>query len=84
MYQMPDRRDRLDSEVSDAKTRVVIDREGTEWQVREVQTPQPWAQATRCLIFSSSAVVRRLWNFPDGWARLASRELLGLIEVPPE
>ena len=83
MYSMPDYHHRLDAEVSEAKIRVVVDELGTEWQVREVPTPQPWAHAARCLIFSSSAVVRRLWSFPEGWTRMASRELLGLIDMPP-
>lgn len=84
MYQMPDSRDRLNLEASDAKTRVVVDGRGNEWQVREVDTPQPWAHAKHCLIFSSSAVVRRLWSYPDKWAGLPSRELLALIEEPRE
>jgi hypothetical protein len=80
MYQMPDSRDRLRTDASDARTRVVVDGRGNEWLVREVDTPQPWAHAKRCLIFSSPAVVRRLWSYPDGWARLSSRELLALIQ----
>ena len=85
MYQMPDSRDRQPSQESDVKTRVVIDGHGNEWTVHEVETPQPWAHARRCLIFSSSAIVRRLWSYPDGWAGLASRDLLGLIQMdePP-
>jgi hypothetical protein len=79
MYQMPDSRDRLKSEESDVTTRVVVDGHGNEWTVREVDTPQPWAHARHCLIFSSSSVVRRMWSYPDGWARLSSPELLGLI-----
>lgn len=81
MYQMPDSRDRLRPEESDVKTRVAIDGLGNEWTVREVDTPQPWAHARRCLIFSSSAIVRRVWSYPDGWARLSARELLGLIQT---
>jgi hypothetical protein len=83
MYQMPDSRDRIRTEASDATQRVLVDGQGNEWLVREVDTPQQWAHAKRCLIFSSSAVVRRLWSYPDGWARLSSRELLGLIEGQP-
>ena len=80
MYQMPDSRDRLRPDESDVKTRVVVDGHGSEWTVHEVETPQPWAHARHCLIFSSSAVVRRVWSYPDGWARLSARELLGLIQ----
>ena len=81
MYQMPDSSGRQWPEESDVKTRVVFDAHGNEWTVREVDTPQQWARARRCLIFSSSAVVRRVWSYPDGWARLATRELLGLIQT---
>jgi hypothetical protein len=83
MYHMPDSRDRARSDESDAAQRVVVDGQGNEWLVREVDTPQPWAHAKRCLIFSSSAVVRRLWSYPEGWARLSSRDLLGLIQAEP-
>lgn len=83
MYQMPDSRDRLQAEPIDASSRVVVDGEGNEWLVREVDTPQPWAHAKRCLIFSSSAVVRRLWIYPEEWGRLASRDLLALVQEPP-
>ena len=83
MYQMPDRRDRPQAEASDTGSRVVVDGDGSEWLVREVDTPQPWAHAKRCLIFSSSAVVRRLWIYPEDWARLASRDLLALVQEQP-
>jgi hypothetical protein len=83
MYQMPDGRDRRSTEGIDTTNRVVVDGTGNEWLVREVDTPQPWAHAKRCLIFSSAAVVRRLWSYPDGWARMSSRELLALIEDGP-
>jgi hypothetical protein len=80
MYQMPDSRDRRTTETSESITRVVVDGSGNEWLVREVDTPQQWAHANHCLIFSSAAVVRRLWSYPKDWARLPSRELLALIE----
>jgi hypothetical protein len=83
MYQTPDSRDRLTPDTSELRTRALVDARGNEWLVREVDTPQPWARAKRCLIFSSSAVVRRLWDFPAGWARLSSGELLGLLEDEP-
>jgi hypothetical protein len=70
--------DRLDRNERDVSSRVVVDAEGSEWLVREVETPQPWARGKRCLIFSSSAVVRRVWRYPDGWAGLSSRALLEL------
>ena len=77
---MPDSRDRPKSEETDVTTRIVIDGHGNEWTVHEVATPQPWAHARRCLIFSSASIVRRLWSYPDGWARMPARDLLGLIE----
>ena len=83
MYQTPDSRDRLTPETSDARTRALVDARGNEWLVREVDTPQPWARAKRCLIFSSAAVVRRLWDFPQGWARLSSGDLLALLDEEP-
>ena len=79
MYAMPDDRDRPHSEERVVESRVVMDGQGNEWSVHEVDTPQSWAHAKRCLIFSSPAVVRRIWRYPREWARLSSRELLDLV-----
>ena len=70
--------DRLDRSERDVSSRVVVDAEGSEWYVHEVETPQPWARGARCLIFSSPSVVRRVWRYPAGWAGLSSRALLEL------
>jgi len=70
--------DRLEQSERDVSSRVVVDAEGSEWLVREVETPQAWARGKRCLIFSSSSVVRRVWRYPAGWAGLSSRALLEL------
>jgi hypothetical protein len=80
MERMPEDRDRIRRDERDVRTRVVMDGEGTEWVVHEVETPQPWARGARCLIFSSASIVRRVWSYPAGWARLSSRELLQLVE----
>jgi hypothetical protein len=79
MYHMPENRDRRQTDARDEQTRVVVDGHGNEWSVHEVDTPQPWAHGTRCLIFSSSSIVRRIWSYPAGWSRLSSRELLDLV-----
>lgn len=84
MYHMPENRDRPKSEEREVETRVVVDGHGNEWSVREVDTPQPWAHAKRCLIFSSATIVRRVWSYPAGWSRLSSRDLLELVgDVTP-
>lgn len=84
MYHMPEHRDRQQTEKRDVETRVVVDPNGNEWSVREVDTPQPWAHAKRCLIFSCSTIVRRVWSYPSGWSRLSSRELLDIVgDVTP-
>jgi hypothetical protein len=83
MYQTPDSRDRLTPDANELRTRALVDARGNEWLVREVDTPQPWARAKRYMIFSSSAVVRRLWEFPKDWARLSSGELLALLDEEP-
>jgi hypothetical protein len=77
---MPEDRDRIPRDERDVRTRVVMDGEGTEWVVNEVETPQPWARGARCLIFGSASIVRRVWSYPADWARLSSRELLKLVE----
>jgi hypothetical protein len=78
MSTMPEFHDRLDRNEHDVSSRVVVDAEGSEWIVREVETPQAWAHGERCLIFSSSSVVRRVWRYPAEWAGLSSRALLEL------
>jgi hypothetical protein len=83
MVTMPDFQDRLDRNERDVSSRVVMDAEGSEWLVREVDTPQAWAHGARCLIFSSSSVVRRVWRYPSEWARLSSRALLDLAQSGP-
>ena len=79
MHSMQDNRDRAERESHQALSRIVMDTEGNEWVIHEVDTPQPWARGRRCLIFSSPAVVRRVWQYPDGWAGLSSRALLDLL-----
>jgi hypothetical protein len=54
------------------------DRDGMEWTVREIATPQPWARAPRCLVISSRECVRRIWSYPAQWRSLESDALLRL------
>ena len=57
---------------------VVIDRNGVEWSVREVPTPQSWARARRCLVLNSRECVRRVWQYPKQWRTLDADTLLRL------
>jgi len=57
---------------------VVIDRDGVEWTVREMATPQAWARAPRCLVLNSRECVRRVWSYPDDWRSLGADALLRL------
>ena len=57
---------------------VVVDRTGVEWSVREVDTPQVWARAARCLVLSSRECVRRIWRYPSEWQKLDADVLLRL------
>ena len=79
MQSMQENRDHVEREPREALSRIVMDAQGNEWVVHEVDTPQAWAHGNRCLIFSSPAVVRRVWQYPDDWALLTSRELLELL-----
>jgi hypothetical protein len=84
MYHMPDHRESARAESREVDSRVIVDGKGNEWVVREVDTPQSWAHGQSCLIFSSSSIVRRIWDYPRGWAQLSSRELLDLVgDVSP-
>jgi len=75
---MAELHDRLDRNERDVSSRVVVDAEGSEWIVREVETPQAWAHGERCLIFSSSSVVRCVWRYPVEWVGFFLRVLLEL------
>lgn len=79
MHSMQDNRDQVERGSREALSRIVMDPQGNEWVVHEVDTPQDWAHANRCLIFSSPAVVRRVWSYPDAWVQLSSRDLLDLL-----
>ena len=79
MHSMRDNRDHAERGSRESATRMVMDALGNEWLVREVATPQSWAHGERCLIFSSPAIVRRVWSYPDHWAQLAPSELLALL-----
>lgn len=78
MYSMHQNSDYVERGAREAATRMVMDAQGNEWIVREVHTPQSWAHGDRCLIFSSPAIVRRIWRYPEGWARLSPSDLLAL------
>ena len=59
----------------------VIDRYGVEWIVSEIDTPQDWARAPRCLLMNSRECVRRLWAYPAHWRLLDAETLLRLGAV---
>lgn len=51
---------------------------GVKWTVREVDTPQSWARAERCLVLNSRECVRRIWRYPSDWRSLDADVLLRL------
>ena len=57
---------------------VIADRNGVEWSVQEVETPQAWARGKRCLVLNSRDCVRRVWNYPSDWRRLDADALFAL------
>jgi hypothetical protein len=57
---------------------VIEDRNGVEWSVQEVDTPQAWARGKRCLVLNSRDCVRRVWNYPRDWRRLDADTLFAL------
>lgn len=57
---------------------VIVDRDGVEWAVREVDTPQEWARGDRCLVLNSRDCVRRIWSYPPDWRQLEADVLLEL------
>ena len=57
---------------------VIADRNGVEWSVQEVETPQAWARGKRCLVLNSRDCVRRVWNYPPDWRHLDADTLFAL------
>lgn len=52
---------------------------GVSWRVREVDaTGTPGARGTRCLVFDSEGVARRVWTYPTDWHDLDPAALLRL------
>jgi hypothetical protein len=59
--------------------RIFVDANGVEWEVSEVDGAKvPAARGERCLIFRSTAAVRRVWNYPKSWTRMTASELVDL------
>lgn len=54
-------------------------RSGAEWTVVEQDTSElPGSLGSRCLLFVSPSVIRRVWQFPPDWAELSAEELISL------
>jgi hypothetical protein len=69
----------LFADVEGPITRVFVDGNGVEWEVWEVDGVRvPAARGERCLVFRSSAAVRRVWNYPKSWTAMSASELTTL------
>lgn len=50
--------------------------DGTPVRAREVDAPAaPWARGPRCLLFERDGAIRRVWDYPAGWAELPDAAL---------
>jgi hypothetical protein len=61
--------------------RHLVDSLGREWRVYErgnsADAPRPGRNS---LVFDADGIVRRLWQYPNGWADLSDDALLGLMD----
>ena len=61
--------------------RHLIDSLGREWRVYErgssADAPRPGRNS---LVFDTDGIVRRLWQYPNGWAEMPDEALLGLMD----
>jgi hypothetical protein len=56
-----------------------VDNDGVYWTVSERDgTDVPGSRGVRCLIFASSEVVRRVWDYPAAWRDLLTPSLIAL------
>lgn len=64
--------------------RHITDALGREWHVYErseaADAPLPGRQS---LVFDTEGIVRRLWQYPEGWQVLPDDALLGLMDDAP-
>jgi hypothetical protein len=66
----------LDASAPPGPKRQFTDARGGLWEVRERPAPrEPWARGASFLLFESSGIVRRVWDFPADWFTLADSEL---------
>lgn len=67
------------SDIEVTRSRVFTDGAGVEWEVMEVPgTRVPAARGERCLIFSSSTAIRRVWSYPESWVGMDAAQLFDL------
>jgi hypothetical protein len=64
--------------------RTVIDRAGTTWRVKEIDASElPGNRGPRCLIFETTELMRRIWQYPRRWFELSDAALLGIGDGKP-
>jgi hypothetical protein len=57
-----------------------FERNGVHWSVRELGGAEPSGlRVSRCLIFDSEAIVRRVWVYPADWDQLGDDQLWQLM-----
>jgi hypothetical protein len=60
----------------------VLIHDAVEWHVQEVDAGKvPGSRSTRCLIFDSEGIVRRVWEYPSSWAELSDDALWEIIHT---
>jgi hypothetical protein len=66
----------IDASAPPVPKRQFTDARGNLWEVRERPAPrEPWARGASFLLFESSGIVRRVWDFPSDWLTLKDAEL---------
>ena len=58
------------------RERVFQAADGAPVRAREVDAPAAgWARGPRCLLFEREGAIRRVWDYPTGWAELPDTAL---------
>jgi hypothetical protein len=69
-----------DGGLSEAAMRELM-QDGVEWRIHEADASRvPGARRSRCLIFDSDGVVRRVWAYPEDWGNLPDDRLWSLLD----
>jgi len=69
-------------EERDNRKRNILCRGAVHWLIVEMDCRgQPGVRAAHCLVCENTAVVRRVWQYPENWYSLSDDELIQVCDL---